>query len=131
MKNLRSLAVLLIAIPLSGLYGEDSAYTGSAQYTGIVKFYGNGSIIVIPPMANLVPADFHWTVDADTAVTGAVKQWDLVSIQGDYTPDKQPGHLKVLTLEQSSLWQRAVIDAPQARAEPCMSGNSKAKKRVG
>src|SRR5208282_1048279 len=112
MKNLRSLAVLLIAIPLSGLYGEDSAYTGSAQYTGIVKFYGNGSIIVIPPMANLLPADFHWTVDADTAVTGAVKQWDLVSIQGDYTPDKQPGHLKVLTLVQSSLGQRAVIDAP-------------------
>jgi hypothetical protein len=112
LRSLLLFVVLPLSVTLGRLEAEDSAFTGAAEFTGIVKYYSNGSIIIDPPMANLIPSNLHWTVDANTVVTGTVKQYDLVSVQGDYTPGKEPGHLKTLTLVQSSVAQRAVVDAP-------------------
>jgi len=66
-----------------------------------------------PTVKDAVPRNVKWSLDSATQLTGTVKLWDLVSVQGTYVASQKSGHLTVLTFKNRSTGRKGVVDGVQ------------------
>ena len=106
----------LFAFSILSLFVMGSALPAAAnQYNGVVESFGGGQVVVKTTQGSTGT----WKVDHATQVTGAIREYDWVSVEVENS-----GHVTALQLEEHPAGHGGVVKAINGVVLTVHSGNS-------